>query len=105
MKKETSNKPFKQACIFWSRDGVSIEEEKKYPVRVLVGADSGYVGELFLFKNRDLAESFCYGLRVKRGCDELNYKIIDFTEDKNSKSQIKLPPHAVIKDGEVSLQG
>jgi hypothetical protein len=44
-------------------------------------------------------------LRVKKGCDELNYEILDFTEDKNNKSQIKLPSHAVIKDGEANIQG
>jgi hypothetical protein len=101
--KETSNRPFKQANILWNRNG--IESTDIYPVRVLVGADSGYIGELFLFKSRDLAESFCYGLRVKKGCDELNYEILDFTEDKNNKSQIKLPSHAVIKDGEANIQG
>lgn len=76
----TSDKPFKQADILWNRNG--IESTSIYPVRVLVNRDSGYTGDLFLFKNRDLAEAFCYGLRVsERDHKKWNHEILDYSEE------------------------
>ena len=74
---KTYKEPFKQADIPWNRS--EIESEKEYPVRVIVDADSSYIGQLYLFKNRDLADAFCYGIKTRSDYKDWNYEIIDFT--------------------------
>ena len=87
MENKTYKRPYKQADILWNR--VGIESEKEYPVRVIVDATDNYIGKLFLFKNRELADSFCYGLKSGRDIKDWNYKIIDFNFSKPLRHTVK----------------